>query len=375
MAPIRILAGTVLSMWVQLLFAALVVAFVVFFGQRFGFFGDSIRLAPTSAANVDAGNPREVELFTLLPKDAILSIDEPQFIRAGEAEWSSSTQVIGIEVEGDARAYPLPVLAAREIVNDVVGGRPVAVTYCPLCLTGLVFDRTLDGQVVEFGVSGKLLMNVLVMYDRETGSLWSQILREGLTGPNKGRTLTVVDSLQTTWATWKRLHPDTLILDVDPRNDGYASYYRNADAGVLGDFVQDDRLPTKVVVVGIVVGRTPRAYPLPEAGHGGVVNDVIERTPVAVVFGDDGVTGVVYHRRLGDQLLTFDPLAGDPDSIVDRETETVWDALTGRALTGPVAGAVLQRLTATNSFWFGWRDFYPHTTVFGLDQPPPGPAS
>ena len=312
MAPIRILAGTVLSMWVQLLFAALVVAFVVFFGQRFGFFGDSIRLAPTSAANVDAGNPREVELFTLLPKDAILSIDEPQFIRAGEAEWSSSTQVIGIEVEGDARAYPLPVLAAREIVNDVVCGRPVAVTYCPLCLTGLVFDRTLDGQVVEFGVSGKLLMNVLVMYDRETGSLWSQILREGLTGPNKGRTLTVVDSLQTTWATWKRLHPDTLILDVDPRNDGYASYYRNADAGVLGDFVQDDRLPTKVVVVGIVVGRTPRAYPLPEAGHGGVVNDVIERTPVAVVFGDDGVTGVVYHRRLGDQLLTFDPLAGRP---------------------------------------------------------------
>ena len=127
--------------------------------------------------------------------------------------------------------------------------------------------------------------------------------------------------------------------------------------------------------MGIVVGRTPRAYPLPEAGDGGVVNDVIERTPVSVVFGDDGVTGVVYHRRVGDQFLTFDSLAGDPDSIVDRETETVWDALTGRALSGPLAGAVLQRLTATNSFWFGWRDFYPHTTVFGLDQPPAEAAS
>ena len=375
MASIRILVGTVPSMSVQLLVAAILVAFIVFYGQRLGFFGDSIRLAPTSAANVDPGDPREVEVFTLLPKDAIRSIDEPQFIRAGEAEWAPSTQVIGIEVEGDARAYPLPVLSAREIVNDVVGGRPVAVTYCPLCLTGLVFDRTLDGQVVEFGVSGQLLMNVLVMYDRETGSLWSQILREGLTGPNKGRTLAVVDSLQTTWATWRRLHPDTLILDIDPRGDSYASYYRSADAGVLGDFVEDERLATKAVVVGIVVGRTPRAYPLPEAGDGGVVNDVIERTPVAVVFGSDGVTGVVYDRRVAGRLLTFDPLASDPDTIVDRETRTVWAALTGRALTGPLAGATLQRLTATNSFWFGWRDFYPHTSVFGLDQAPLGPAS
>ena len=121
-----------------------------------------------------------------MPKDGIRSIDDLSFIAAADAEWSPTTPVIGLSINGDARAYPFPVLATHEIVNDVVGDSAVAVTYCPLCLTGIVFDRSVGGSVIEFGVSGKLRMNVLVMYDRATDSLWSQILREAITGPHKG---------------------------------------------------------------------------------------------------------------------------------------------------------------------------------------------
>jgi len=227
------LAGTIASISPQLIFIALMMAAVVFFGQRFGLFGDQITLGAASAVSF-GGEERSVELFTLLPKDGIRSIDDPSFIAAGDAEWSPTTPVIGLSINGDARAYPLPVLAAHEIVNDVGGGSAVAITYCPLCLTGIVFDRSVAGSVVEFGVSGKLLMNVLVMYDRDTDSLWSQILREAITGPHRGTSLVLVDSLQTTWSTWRNLHPQTLILDERGRNDSYASYYRNNDSGVHG---------------------------------------------------------------------------------------------------------------------------------------------
>ena len=368
-AAIQQLLGIVARMTPQLAFIAFIVAAMVFFGQRFGFFGDTIQLAPTSAANLVAGEGREVELFTLLPKDGIRSIDEPKFLAAADAEWSLSTPVIGLQINGDTRAYPLLVMASHEIVNDVVGGQAVAVIYCPLCLTGIVFDRGIDGRVVEFGVSGKLLMNVLVMYDRGTDSLWSQILREGITGPHKGTSLTVIDSLQTTWGTWRDLHPDSLILNAALRNDSYASYYRNNDAGVHGESISDERLPTKAVVVGLVVGRTARAYPLALAAQAQVINDVVEAIPVVTVFGTDGVTGVVYDRRLADRELLFDPHATDSLAMIDRETGSVWNRFSGAAVSGPLRGSVLRRMPATNSFWFGWHDFYPQTTVYGVDAP------
>jgi hypothetical protein len=360
--------GTIAGMALQLTMLAVGVAFLVFFGQRFGLFGDGISLAATSAANLAPGEARDVELFTLLPKDAISSIDDPKFVAADGVAMAASTPVIGVAVGSDARAYPLPVLASHEIVNDIVGGRPLAVTYCPLCLTGIVFDRHVEGSVVEFGVSGKLLMNVLVMYDRQTDSLWSQILGESIDGQRKGTKLEVFDSLQTTWGTWRQLHPNTLVLDSDIRSDSYASYYQNNDSGVHGNFVDDDRLPPKSIVVGAVVGSSPRAYPLALGAEFSVVNDLLEDVPLLAVFAPDGLTGLLYDRRVDGRALTFRD-AGPQAALelIDQETESRWNRLTGEATAGPLRGTVLQRIPATTSFWFGWRDFFPRTTVFGVD--------
>ena len=369
--------GTVWSMILPLTLAALLVAFIVFFGQRFGFFGDAIALPETSLANLTPGEQREVELFTLLPRDAIPSIDDPSFVRATEVSLPSSLPIIGVAVGGDARAYPLPVLAGHEVVNDFVGGQPLAVTYCPLCLTGIVFDRHVDGRIVEFGVSGKLLMNDLVMYDRETESLWSQILGEAITGDQRGQTLAVVESLQTTWGVWQVLHPNSLVLDNDVGSDQYQSYYASGDSGVHGDFVQDDRLPDKAVVLGVVIEGAPRAYPLALAVEAPVINDVLGEQAILAVFVPDGRTGLAYRRVLVDApagspiaagtALTFRTERADSFVMTDEETGSVWNRLSGTAEEGPLVGAVLERVPTTTSFWFGWRDFFPRTGVYGVD--------
>ncbi len=221
-----------------LLVIGVVVLAVFFVGQRFRLFGRDITLASTSLANVVSGEPRDVSIYTLLPKDAIRSIDDPEFITADEALSDMADQefVIGVSIDGDTRAYPITVLSRHEIVNDVVGGQPIAVTFCPLCFTGIVYDRRVEGRELEFGVSGKLVMNDLVMFDRQTDSLWQQILGEGIDGHFKGTRLTPVSATQTTWDQWRTVHPDTLVLDKGGGygSDSYDGYYSDGDKGVLG---------------------------------------------------------------------------------------------------------------------------------------------
>ena len=360
--------GTVATLAPRLTMMAVVVAFAVFFGQRFGLFGDEITLASTSLASLEPGEGREVELFTLVPRDGIRSIDDPEFVGAETAGLLPSTPVLGVAVRADVRAYPLAVLARHEIVNDIVGGRAVAVTYCPLCLTGIVFERTLDGELLEFGVSGKLLLNDLVMYDRQSNSLWSQILGEGITGRHKGERLTVVDSVQTTWGEWRRQHPSSIVLRSDDLRDPYRGYYTDTDAGVLGSAGADDRLAAKSAVLGVVVGDQVRAYPF--ALDQRVINDVLGDAPLLVAFGADGVTGLAFDRRAGGRTLRFEGAdAGASFDLVDLETGSGWVLLSGEAVSGPLVGAMLTRLPAVRSFWFGWSDFYTQTTVYGVDWP------
>ena len=228
-------AGTAATLVLRFAVIAAVVGSAVFLGQRFELFGDEITLAESSAANAVEGKGRSVELFRLVPRDWIRSIDAPTFVGPDDRLFSGDLPVIGVIVGSDARAYPIPILARSEIVNDVVGGVPVAVTYCPLCLTGIVFDRTLGGELLSFGVSGKLLLNDLIMYDGQSNTLWSQLLGEAVDGPRKGQQLVVVDSLQTTWATWHALHTGSLVLEgvsATPTRPNYV----NADAGVHGRF-------------------------------------------------------------------------------------------------------------------------------------------
>lgn len=236
-----------------------------------------------------------------------------------------------------------------------------------------MYDREIDGNVHSFGVSGKLIMNVLVMYDRETETLWSQLLGEAVEGPLTGTKLDYVESLQTTWAEWKELYPDTVALrkSFAGARDTYDSYYASDRAGVLGEFNSDDRLYTKQFVVGVILGDAPKAYPFSQLSDELVVNDELNGQPLLVVFDPDSATGAVFGRDVDGQTLTFElNVAGGLDDarLVDVETGTIWSAFTGDALEGPLAGAALERVRSTSSFWFGWKDFHPDTEVYGVDS-------
>jgi hypothetical protein len=235
-----------------------------------------------------------------------------------------------------------------------------------------VYDREIDGQEHTFGVSGKLIMNVLVMYDRQTETLWSQLIGEAVEGPLKGTKLDYVESLQTTWAEWKELYPDTVALrkSFAGARDAYDSYYESNRAGVLGEFNNDDRLNTKQFVVGVALGDGAKAYPFSKLNDEPVVNDELNGQPLLVVFDPDSATGAVFGRDVDGQILTFelDVADGlDGTRLVDEQTGTIWSAFTGLALEGPLAGTELERVRSTSSFWFGWKDFHPDTKVYAVD--------
>lgn len=210
-------------------------------------------------------------------------------------------------------------------------------------------------------------MNVLVMYDRQTDTLWSQLIGEAVEGPLKGTRLEYVPSWQTTWSDWKSQYPHTLALDKGSGGsyDPYTSYYNSSSSGVIGQSTVDDRLYVKEFVIGVEHDGEAVAYPFGVLNETPIVNDQIGDQPVLVVFNSDSGTGVVFDRQLAGQTLTFS-LTEDL-TLVDVQTGTKWDGLTGQAVEGPLAGESLTRLKSTASFWFGWKDWYPHTHVYGIE--------
>lgn len=193
-------------------------------------------------------------------RDCIPSIDKPRFVAAGDAGFLGDEDIVmAIELDGHARAYPVAILNYHEIVNDQIGGRAVAVTYCPLCGSGLVLERTFDGEAVEFGVSGLLRNNDLVLYDRASESLWQQITGRAFAGPRRGETLKTIPVAMTRWGTWKAAHPDTSVLSIDTGFDRpYANKtpYGDYDTSdrLLFPVALDRRLHPKTVVYGVEVG-------------------------------------------------------------------------------------------------------------------------
>jgi hypothetical protein len=231
-----------------------------------------------------------------------------------------------------------------------------------------VYSRIIEGEEYTFGVSGKLIMNVLVMYDRQTDTLWSQLLGEAVDGPLKGTKLEFVPSWQTTWADWKAQHPDTVALDkgYSGQRDPYTGYYNSSRSGVIGENTIDERLYVKEFVIGVEQAGEAVAYPFSILNDTPVVNDMVGSQPVLIVFNPETGTGVVFDRQLNGPTLTFSQT--DPLVLTDAETGSTWDGLTGQATDGPLAGETLTRLKSTASFWFGWKDWYPDTRIYGLDE-------
>lgn len=320
-----------------------------------------------------------------VPRDGIRSIDAPVFQSIEEAEdWLAGTEpVIALEIDGVARAYPLGVLTRHEIANDVVAGVPVAVTFCPLCNSALVFDRRVGGEVYEFGVSGLLRNSDLIMYDRTTESLWQQFTGEGIIGTHAGDQLDFIPAPLVSFDDFIEIYPDGEVLAGVPgvtygRNPyvGYDSspqpfLFRDAN----GVSQIDPRLGGLERVVGVLLNDEAVAYPYDAISEVGAVNDTVGGEDIVVFhrFGtnsalgaseiaaseDVGATGV-YFPVVDGEKLTF---TVNDDDIVDEQTGSTWSLL-GIATSGELEGTELEQVLSTDHFWFSWAAFYPETTIY-----------
>ncbi len=326
-----------------------------------------------------------IGIFASDPRDAIAPIDNPQFesVAAG-AEWlDGRAPGVFVRYEGEARFYPLAILTQHEVVNDRIGDVPIAVTYCPLCNTGIVFDRRIDGTTHRFGVSGLLRKSDLVMWDDITNSLWQQITGEGIVGTFAGAQLTIVPASIVSFSEFSETAPDGAVMS---RNTGFNRAYglnpyefyssRGAPFGFFDEEV-DDRFPALERVVGVSSGGVEKAYPFSVISDLGVVNDVVAGTEVVVFWGGDTAdaldssridasqavgTALAYSPIVDGQKLTFRQIS---DSVYeDDQTGTRWTIL-GVATDGPLAGELLELIVHRNEFWFAWAAFFPDGVVYG----------
>jgi len=333
----------------------------------------------------------EADLDRAAPRDGIPAIVDPVFGSSwAETDYEVATdayrspslaptdEVIGVARGGTARAYPLKLLTRHEVVNDDIGG-PLLVTYCPICKSGLVADRRVDGEARTFGVSGYLFRANLVLYDQGGGNLWSQLLATAIRGPATGTELGLITSRTTTWEAWQAEYPGTEVLLPPPASntvvgevalnyalDPYADHEtvaeRYPEYGPLGDLEwSDTRLQRRTPVLGVVHDGEAVAYPRREIEWNGPINDTVGSRPVVVATAADG-TLVAYDRRAGGGRLRFSD--GGGRTLLAGGSR--WRRLTGRALDGPHEGAQLASATDVSElYWAAWFKFHPETTVYG----------
>ncbi len=269
------------------------------------------------------------------PRDGIPALDAPRFMTAAEAarEVKDDDRVLGLAIGGEAHAYPIAIMNWHEIVNDTIAGLPVVVTYCPLCGSGVAFERRIDGRTRRFGVSGLLYNSDVLLYDRESESLWSQLLGRAVSGRMKGRELVPIALEHTRWGRWRADHPGTLVLSRqtgyvrDYDHDPYAGYRqsRRLYFPVAGS---DRRYHPKETVVGLVIDGRARAWPFSELAR---------------------VASPLHDHLAGRPLrIEFDTVDGSA-RIIDGE---------GR------------QLAAVTAFWFAWIAFHPDTEVFHVTREP-----
>ncbi len=317
------------------------------------------------------------------PKDGIPPIDEPNFDTTAKAsEWIDPREpVVVLTVNGETRAYPLQILTWHEIVNDNVGGIPVSVTFCPLCNATIVFDRRLDGRVLDFGTTGKLRKSDLVMYDRQTESWWQQFSGQAIVGEMSGKVLTRIPASIVAFEDYEAAYPTGRVLSrrtghMRPYGKNpYSGYDRIDDQPFLFNQPVDERLPPMERVLNVTVDATHRLYPFSVLKDEPVINDEVENVPV-VVFSREGTLSVldasviaksktvpsatVYDRRLDGRVLNFE-LRGD--RVVDRETGSEWN-LFGTCVAGPLKDKQLEKPDSGVHFAFAWLAFNPESQIY-----------
>ena len=322
------------------------------------------------------------DIVSLLPPDAIPSIDEPKFDSVEDASaWLAPQEpVISFVHDGDARAYPLHILTWHEIVNDVVGGEPVIVTYCPLCNSAIVFARTVDGEVREFGVSGKLRRSDLIMYDRTNESLWQQLSGEAIVGIDAGTLLDFLSAQIVSFEEFGAAYPGGMVLNRDtgtirPYGENpYVFYDTQTRMVVSVPEFEDARLDAKERVLAVELNGEAVAFAWQALTEHVVIEAEVGGQPVVAFWQSGAVSAlddvfIVGSRNVGSagafipmldgKRLAFEARDG---AIVDVGTASTWNVL-GQAVDGPLAGSQLEAVVSGSHFWFAWSVFKPETRV------------
>jgi hypothetical protein len=267
------------------------------------------------------------EIFQGCPKvDCIPSIDKPEFITASNVDFIKDNDLImAVTIDGQMRVYPTTTLQQHEIVNDKIGKIPFAVTYCPLCGTGVVFSRKIKGEVVEFGVSGVLHGSDLVMYDRKNKNLWQQLTGVAFAGPDRGYQLESIPVVMTDWKTWKKQHPTSQVLSnsKDKINDHYGKY-RSSDKIMFGG-VTDPRLNPKRVIYGLKIGEQAIAIDF----------DMIK-------------TKKHFELKVANTVLQIKHHSDGKVTITNKRNNSVYEQ--------------------HRSYWFAWYTFNPKTLLFKTEK-------
>jgi hypothetical protein len=316
--------------------------------------------------------------------DGIPALDNSPMISPSAADYlAPQDAVFGLEINGDARAYPLRIMDWHEMANDVVGGVPVSIAYCTLCGAAVAYDgRATNGETYDFGSSGFLFRSNKLMYDRQTRTLWNQLTGRPVLGPlvEEDVQLTVLPIVLTTWEEWLAQHPNTQVLDSDtgfarPYETGaaYADYFA-AEGTMFPVWQRADLLETKDQIYALNIGGVPKAYPIDVLAVERVVNDELANVPVVLVSAAENVEQVSDYRgdRLrysaGSEIRAYErgehtfSLGETADTLVDENGDT-WQ-IAEDALVGP-NNEILPRLGGHLAYWFGWFAFYPQTLIYG----------
>jgi hypothetical protein len=321
--------------------------------------------------------------------DAASALIDPRFVPAASAEaryLSDDDPVIGVRLNGISKAYPHKIAWYHQIVNDRIGGQPIAVTFSPLTGSGIVFAAWSGGAInrLKFGASGELFNNNLIMYDLNDEQIrYPQMTHTGISGVRTGWILNTPPFIETTWRYWKQLYPDTFVIssntpgafDVSVYNVYPYGLYRDPDSGPRSQLfprLEDNPLAglflPKELTFGIRFVEKAKAYPLSALGEEAVINDTLAERNIVVVWYAAEQMAVAFSRDYGQLTLNFEKIPSTlqtyPFMLRDRETHSTWD-LKGRAIAGPLKDNVLLKIPGHGAFWFAWITFWQDTEVYG----------
>lgn len=312
-------------------------------------------------------------------KDGIPSVENPSFTSVNQVDYLQDDRlVIGVKINNELRLYPHQILDWHEIINDTIGDEHYSLTYCPLTGTGIAYDREINSEVNEFGVSGLLFRNNLIMYDRNTDSNWSQMQLRAVNGNLSGKEGETIQVVESTWETWKNMYPEAKVMTTDTgfsRNyQGFAygrGYLTDNNSFIFQPKRDDRRLPNKTIVHGVIEDEfrgestVLRIYPIQNLKDNvQVINETFRSRNIVFAGSSEDQIGVSFINATEDgSSLTFEPVQGDLPIIMEDNEGNQWNIF-GKAVSGPRAGERLTPTKSYNGYWFAFADFYPNSCIY-----------